>query len=337
MKSIELTEKQKSKVYLAAGSSHLELAQQTADEMGIPLGDDVRKVFPSGERFFRYSKSIRGLHVFAMQSLANSEQGSVNDSLMELMTMVDAAKRGSAHEITVVMPYMAYGRQDRKAKGREPITAATVINMLQGAGADRLVSVDMHSPQTQAVFDGPFDHLTAEGLIRKSLKKRIDGNHEEFVIVSPDGGRAKVAEHYAAALNLDVMNIPKTRSRLDSSIITRPDHVDGVDGRTAILIDDMIDTAGTLVSAADTLRDSGATGVIAAATHGLFSDPALERLQASGITELAIVDTVPLDGAREALGERLTVISSARMLAISLGAIATGKSVSEQFHGENYL
>jgi ribose-phosphate pyrophosphokinase len=336
MKSIELSDKQKSRVYLASGESHTGLAQATADQMGIELGDDVRKTFASGEKYFRYGKSIRGMHLLAMQSLVQTSHGSVNDSLMELMVMIDAARRGSAAEITVVMPYMAYGRQDRKAQGREPISAATVINMLQSAGANRLVSVDMHSPQTQAVFDGPFDHLTAEGLIRKSLRKRTEQNPEEFVIVSPDGGRQKVAEHYAAQLNLDVAHIPKSRSRKDSSVISRPHDIEGVHGRTAILIDDMIDTAGTLVSAADTLQNSGANGVIAMATHGLFSDPALERLKNSAITEMAVVDTIPLYNAQEALGDRLTVISSAPMLASALAAIATNGSVSKLFHGENY-
>jgi ribose-phosphate pyrophosphokinase len=256
---------------------------------------------------------------------------------MELMLMVDAARRGSAREITVVMPYMAYGRQDRKAQGREPISAATVLNMLEGAGADRLVSVDMHSAQTQAVFDGPFDHLTAEGLIREALRERIETDHDKFVIVSPDAGRAKVAEHYGNELNLEVVNVPKSRSRGDSSVITRPSKIDGVEGQIAILIDDMIDTAGTLVSAAETLNNSGAAGVIAVATHGLFSDPAIERLKKSAITELIIVDTIPLDAIKKALGDKLTIVSSATMLASALGAITSGDSVSKLFRGMNYF
>jgi ribose-phosphate pyrophosphokinase len=337
MEFSQLSDEQKANIYVTSGSSHLDLAQQTADAMGIPLQQDIRKTFPSGERYFRFCESIRGMHVLIIQSLVGTRNGSVNDSLMELMLMIDAARRGSAKEITVVMPYMAYGRQDRKAQGREPISAATVLNMLEGAGADRLVSVDMHSAQTQAVFDGPFDHLTAEGLIRHALKERIDGDGGEFVIVSPDAGRAKVAEHYANELDLDVVNVPKSRNRGDSSIITRPDKVEGVEGRIAILIDDMIDTAGTLVSAAETLKNSGASGVIAVATHGLFSEPAIERLKASAITELIIVDTIPLDAAKEALGDKLTIVSSAEMLASALGAITSGDSVSKLFHGMNYF
>ena len=335
--AIELSDVQKSHIYLATGGSHIQLAQETADALGITLGQDVRKTFPSGEKYFRFGTSIRGLHVLIMQSLVATSQGSVNDSLMELMLIIDAARRGSAKEITVVMPYMAYGRQDRKAQGREPISAATVLNMMQGAGANRLVSVDMHSPQTQAVFDGPFDHLTAEGLIRHALRDRVAARPADFVIVSPDAGRAKVAEHYADELALDVVHIPKSRSRKDSSVISRPDMIEGVQGRIAILIDDMIDTAGTLVSAAETLKNSGASGVIAVATHGLFSSPAIERLKNSAITELLVVDTIPLNNAKEALGDRLTVVSSATMLASALDAITSDKSVSKLFHGMNYF
>jgi len=337
MRSAELDSIYKPKVYLATGQTHSHLAVSTATYMGITLHEDELKTFPSGERYFRFGKSVRGKHVLLVQSLASTDQGSVNDSLMELMLMVDAARRGSAQEITVVTPYMAYMRQDRKAKGREPISAATVINMLQGVGAHRLVSVDMHSAQTQAVFDGPFDHLTAEGLIRNTLMERIGKDKDAYAIVSPDGGRAKIAEHYADTLDVDVIHVPKSRSRKDSSIISRPDVVPGIEGKTAILIDDLIDTAGTLISAAETLKNSGANGVIAAATHGLFSGPALERLPDSAITELIVTDTIPMDHATHALGKQLTVLPCAPMLAAALSAIITGKSVSRQFQGRNYL
>lgn len=323
-------------IYLASGSSHHELASLTAKAMGISLGDVERRMFPNTELYVRYGESVRGKHVFAIQSLAVTDGRSVNDSFMELMIMVDAAKRASAAEITVVAPYMAYGRQDRKAKGREPISAATVIRGLQSAGADRIVSVDMHSAQTQATFNGPFDHLTAEPLIKAALKKRVKVDPEKFVVVSPDGGRAKVAEEYANELGVPVVHMTKSRDRADSSKIKRPDQVAGVQGLICLMVDDMIDTAGTLVSAAEALSRSGAVSIIACATHGLFSEPALERLKASAIDEVIVTNTVPLGAAKRALGNRLQVLSIAPLLAQTLVEIATRGSVSKIFNDRNY-
>jgi len=324
-------------VDIVTGSAHPDLAFKTVKELGVVLDDVERRRFPNGEVYVRYCESIRGDHVIIVQSLVSNDTWSVNDSLMELLLMIDAAKRASASEITVIMPYMAYSRQDRKAKGREPISAATVINLLQNTGASRLVSIDMHSAQTQAVFNGPFDHLTAEGLIRDTLKDFIKNNPDKYVMVSPDGGRAKIAEHYAVELGVGVVYIPKTRSRDDSSKISRPESVPGVDGKVCILIDDLIDTAGTLVSAAETLKNSGAKKVIAAATHGLFSGPALGRLKQSAIDELFVTDAVPLDVAKRALGNRLHEMSIAPILAQAIEAIVSGESVSVIFNGNNYL
>jgi ribose-phosphate pyrophosphokinase len=336
MKSLELRPEQSSNIYIASGSTHPELAQETAAVMGLETGPVERREFANTELYVRYGDSVRGDHVFAMQALAAANGRSVNDSLVELTLMVDAAKRASASEITVVAPYMAYSRQDRKARGREPISAAAVIRMLQSAGADRLVSVDMHSAQTQATFNGPFDHLTAEPLIQAALKEEIGTAYDEFVIVSPDGGRAKAAEHYANELDVDVVHMPKTRDRHDSGRITRPKHIDGVDGRTSLLVDDMIDTAGTLVSAAETLKNSGATRVVVAATHGLFSSPALDRLKMAPIDKIIVTNTVPLDEAREVLGDRLRILSIAPLLGKALAEIAIRGSVSEIFNDRNY-
>jgi ribose-phosphate pyrophosphokinase len=332
----ELPPKIRKNIYVASGSTHPELAQDIADVMGVQLGGMERKQFPNTEKYIRYEDSIRGDHVFAIQAMAAANGRSVDDSLVELMLMIDAAKRASASTITVVAPYMGYSRQDRKARGREPISAAAVIRMLQSAGADRMVSVDMHSHQSQGTFNGPFDHLTAEAPILKALKRRVKTNPDEFVVVSPDGGRAKAAEHYAHKLKVDVVHMPKSRDKKDSSMISRPAHVDGIDGRTSILVDDMIDTAGTLVSAAEALQKSGAAGIIVGATHGLFSDPALERLSAAPIDEVLITDTVPLDNAREALGNRLEVISSAPLIGRALMEIAMNGSVSRIFHDRNH-
>jgi len=336
VKSIELTSKLRKNIYIASGSIHPELAEETAKCMGLDVGAIDRKRFPNTEQYVRYCDSVRGNHVFIIQALAASKGYSVNDALMELMLMIDAAKRASASEITVVAPYMAYSRQDRKARGREPISAATVIRILQSAGADRLVSIDMHSPQTQATFNGPFDHLTAEVLLQSALTSRVRTNYDKFVVVSPDGGRAKVAEHYADKLKVDVVHMPKSRDRHDSNTITRPNRVGGVDGRTCLLIDDMIDTARTLASAAEALKNSGAGRIIVGATHGLFSHPALRRLKDAPIDEVIVTDTVPLDGAREALGDRLYVLPSAPLIARALVEIATHGSVSKIFKDRNH-
>lgn len=327
---------QYARTYVASGSIHVQLAQQTSDEMGIELGNVERRMFPNTELYVRYSDSIRGKHVFIIQSLAAVDGWSVNDAFMETLIMVDAAKRASASEITVVVPYLAYGRQDRKARGREPISAAAVIRSLQSAGADRIVSVDMHSAQTQATFNGPFDHLTAETIIQSALEERVKENYDDFVVVSPDGGRAKIAEDYAHELGVNVVHMTKSRDREDSSKIKRPELIAGVDGKTCLMIDDIIDTAGTLVSAAETLKRSGAARIITCATHGIFSSPALERLDAAPIDEIIVANTVPLGEAKKVLGDKLDVLSIAPILAQTLTEIATRGSVSKIFNDRNY-
>jgi ribose-phosphate pyrophosphokinase len=275
-----------------------------------------------------------------MQTFAqNYEHGlSVNDALVETMLLIDAARRSSAREITVVIPYLGYSRQDRKAKGREPISAAIVTRMLEMAGAHRLVTVDVHSPQIQGTFHGPFDHLVAGGLLLKGIAAEIGSQDPElFAVVSPDTGRAKASERAADELGIRLRHLQKKRDRSDSSNVLRPKRLQGVDGRTCFMIDDMIDTAGTLITAAQTLRDSGARGVIASATHALLSDPAIERLQAGVIDKLIVTDTVPVNYAKKALGDKLEVISVAPLLATAIREIATGGSISEMFGGNNYF
>lgn len=321
---------------IASGSTHPDLALATAAALGVALGQTERKMFPNSELYVRYGESIRGKHVFIIQSLAQADGRSVNDAFMELLIMIDAAKRASAAEITAIVPYLAYGRQDRKARGREPISAATVIRAMQSAGADRLVSIDMHSAQTQATFNGPFDHLTAEHVIKDALLDRIAAQIDHYVMVSPDGGRAKVTEEYASMLGLDVVHMTKSRDRDDSSVIKRPDTVDGVAGKICLIVDDIIDTAGTVVSAAETLQRSGAAGVIICATHGLFSDPAIDRLITAPISEIIVTDTVPTTDAKDRLGDRLTVLPTAPMIAETISAIANRGSVSRIFNDRNY-
>ena len=336
MMQFEPDPSQYSKISLASGSTHIPLAEATADLMGIKTCLVERKTFPNSETYVRYGESVRGKQVFVMQSLAADAGKSVNDSFMEMLIMVDAAKRASASEITVIAPYLAYSRQDRKARGREPISAATIIRALQSAGADRLVSVDMHSAQTQATFNGPFDHLTAEPLIKTALESIIDGHQENYVVVSPDGGRAKAAEDYAEALGVDVVHMVKGRDREDSSRIVRPDTIVGVKDKVCLIIDDIIDTAGTLVSAAETLHRSGAKGVITCATHGLFSGSALERLKNAPIDKVIVTDSTPLQLPIKVLGDKLEVLSIASLLASAIVEIGTRGSVSKIFNDRNY-
>lgn len=327
-------------IYLVSGTIHPKLAEQTAKALGIRLGPVNRKLFANSEMYVQYANSVRGKHVIIIQTMARNYELdlSVNDAIMETMLLIDAARRSSAREITVVVPYLGYSRQDRKAKGREPISAAVITRMFEMAGAHRLVSVDVHSPQIQGTFHGPFDHLVAGGLILDGLKAEMGKRDPElFAIVSPDTGRAKASERAADELGIRLRHLQKKRDRSDSSNVLRPKSLQGVDGRICFMLDDMIDTAGTLITAAQTLRDSGASGVIASATHALLSDPAIERLQAGVIDKLIVTDTVPVSYAQQHLGDRLEVLSVAPLLATAIREIATGGSVSELFGGMNYF
>ncbi|MFZ1248714.1 MAG: ribose-phosphate pyrophosphokinase [Candidatus Saccharimonadales bacterium] len=329
-----------SSLYIVSGTVHPRIAQETVAAMGLELGPLNTKRFANSELYVQYEQSVRGKHVIIMQTFAHDYKRnlSVNDALMETMLLIDAARRSSASEITIVIPYLGYSRQDRKAKGREPISAAVVTKMLETAGADRLVTIDMHSPQVQGTFQGPFDHLVASGLILQELRAELMGHDlEKFALVSPDTGRAKESERAADELGIRLRHLQKTRDRKNSANILRPKKLQGVEGRICIMTDDMIDTAGTLVTAAHTLRDSGATGVIACATHALLSDPALERLQDGVIDKLIVTDTVPIDYARKVLGNKLVVIPVAPLIATALHEIVTGGSVSDLFDGKNYF
>ncbi|QQS19879.1 ribose-phosphate pyrophosphokinase [Candidatus Saccharibacteria bacterium] len=327
-------------LYIVSGTVHPRLAEDAAAAMGLTLGPLTTKRFANSEMYVQYRESVRGKHVIIIQTFANDYKRnlSVNDALMETMLLIDAAYRSSAREITVVIPYLGYSRQDRKAKGREPISAAVVTHMLQTAGAHRLVTIDMHSPQVQGTFHGPFDHLVAERLILEGLKEEMgDRDPELFAIVSPDTGRAKDSERAADLLGIRLRHLQKTRDRHDSSKLVRPKRLQGVEGRICFMTDDMIDTAGTLITAAETLKKSGATAVIASATHALLSDPAIERLQSNAIDKLIVTDTVPIDYAKKVLSDKLTVLPVAPMIAAALHEVATGGSVSDLFEGRNYF
>jgi len=249
---------------------------------------------------------------------------------MEQLIMIDAAKRASAKRITAVCPYYGYSRQDRKASGREPITAKLVADMMAVAGADRIISVDLHSGQIQGFFDGPVDHLTAMPVLIDYLRENADS---ETVIVAPDAGRVKVASRFSQILNCDLAFVHKRRPRGTANVVEALDVVGEVKGRRCVIIDDMIDTAGTICAAADLLMDRGADEVWAMATHGLLSDPASKRLNDSGISRVVITNTLPLRPDRTI--DKLEVLSVAPIIAQAIGAVFEDSSVSEIFGGEN--
>lgn len=327
------------KVFLASGYAHPELAVATASELGVGLGPVERRMFHDGERYVRYQQSVRGKHVIIMQTHASTPEGSVNDAIQEQLLMVDSARTSSASEITVVCPYLGYSRQDRKSKGREPISARVVIDQLGYTGARRIVAIDLHSPQTQAIFRGPFDHLTAQPLLRSRIRPLIDPeNLESFVVIAPDSGSSKMVGHHSDRLGLEVVHLPKKRDRHNSHHIVRIGKpIPQVRDRVCFMFDDMISTAGTLRTAANDLHDSGARSIYAVATHGLFVGSALDCLQNAPIDRIFVTDTRPVEHARKQLGDKLEVVSVAPMIGRALMEIITNGSVSDLFADQNHM
>ncbi|MES2970777.1 MAG: ribose-phosphate pyrophosphokinase [Patescibacteria group bacterium] len=325
------------KLFLASGETHSGLSMRIADAMGLKLGGVILRTHPNTEQYVRYEESVRGKHVMAIQPHARTKDRSVSDALHQHLEMIYAAKLASAAQITAVAPNLAGARQDRQSKGRESVSIALTLLMLKLAGASRVVTVDLHSPQTLPVFDGPCDHLTAQPLLRESVRTRIVGDPAGYVVVSPDIGHSKMAEHHAQALGVEVIHMTKTRDPHDSTKIIRQSKVHGVNGRTCFIIDDILDTAGTLQSAAESLHNSGASRIVTAATHGWFSDPAIERLKNSPIDEIFITDTMPVDTAQEELGSQLQVVSVSGMIAHALREIVVEGSVSEIFQDQNHM
>jgi ribose-phosphate pyrophosphokinase len=317
------------RLYLVSGRNNLPLANDIATALGVTLGDAKSAEFANGELHCQFSESVRGMDVFIVQSHATTEVQTINDSLMEQLIMVDAAKRASARRVTVVAPCYAYARQDRKSEGREPITAKMVANMFRAAGADRIIGVDLHSGQIQGFFDGPVDHLTAMPVLCDHMATIGD----DLVVVSPDAGRVKVAERYANILHADLAIVHKRRVKGAKNSVEALDVVGEVDGRTCVLIDDMIDTGGTIVAAAEQLKSKGADRVFAACTHGVFSGPAIERIAGSVIEKVVTTDTLPL--APEAHIDKIEVLSVAGIIADAIDAVFGDTSVSEIFGGAN--
>jgi ribose-phosphate pyrophosphokinase len=320
----------KKKLHIVSGRANLPLALEIADDLGVPLGEANCGDFANSEIHCRFGESVRGMDVFIIQSHGASGSMSINDTIFEHLQMVDAARRASAKRITAVMPFFGYGRQDRKAEGREPISAKLVANMFAVAGADRLMSVDLHSGQIQGFFDGPFDHLVAMPVLVDYLQSNMG---DDIVVVSPDAGRVKVAERYANVLHADLAIVHKRRVKGAKHVVEAKEVVGNVAGRTCVLIDDMIDTGGTLIAAAEQLVEQGASQVCAAATHGVLSGPAIDRLKNSAIGKVVVTDTLPLPPEKQI--DKIEVLSVARVIADAIDAVFEDTSVSEIFGGAN--
>ncbi len=323
---MELTPKRR--LELVSGRAHPELAEEIAKCLGVTLGETNLREFTDSELHCRYGSSIRGVDLFIIQTHA----APVNDSIMEMLIMIDAAKRASAKRITAVCPYYGYSRQDRKSTGREPITAKLVADLLSAAGADRIVSVDLHSGQIQGFFDGPVDHLTAAPVLIEYLNQNADS---DIVVVSPDSGRVKVAERFSQQLGCDLALVHKRRPRGSVELVEALEVVGNVGGRRCVIIDDMIGTAASVVTAAERLVEEGATDVWAMATHAILAGTALDRLKAAPISRVVVTNTLPVP--EEHRIDKLEVISVARIIADAIDAVFEDTSVSEIFGGQNLL
>jgi ribose-phosphate pyrophosphokinase len=310
---------------LFSGRAHLELADEVAEALGIELVPTAAYDFANGEIFVRFEESVRGSDAFVMQSHAMD----INKWIMEQLIMVDALKRASAARITVVQPFYGYARQDKKHRGREPISARLVADLFKAAGAHRLMTVDLHTSQIQGFFDGPVDHLFALPLLAQHVGSRV--NRSRLTIVSPDAGRVRVAERWTDTLNAPLAIIHKRRDPLVANEVKVHEVVGDVQGRTCVLVDDMIDTAGTIIKAADALFDNGAAEVVVAATHAVLSGPAVDRLKNSRISEVVVTNTLPI--AQERRFDKLTVLSIAPLVARAIKEVFDDGSVTSLFDG----
>ncbi|MGH8868274.1 MAG: ribose-phosphate diphosphokinase [Actinomycetes bacterium] len=314
------------KLMLFSGRAYPELADEVAEYLGIDPAPTSAYDFANGEIFVRFEESVRGCDAFVIQSHA----APINKWIMEQLIMVDALKRASAKRITVVMPFFGYARQDKKHRGREPISARLMADMFKTAGADRLMAVDLHTAQIQGFFDGPVDHLFALPLLANYVGNRVDRGN--LTVVSPDSGRVRVAERWTDILGgTPLAFIHKTRDPKLPNQAKANRVVGDVEGRTCVLIDDMIDTAGTITQAADALFDSGAAEVIVASTHGVFSGPAVDRLKNSRASEVVVTNTLPIPEERQF--DKLTILSIAPLLARAVRAVFDDGSVTSLFDG----
>lgn len=313
------------RLVLAGGRAHPELAEKVAESLGIDLLPTTAYTFANGELYVRFGESVRGADAFVLQSHA----APINEAIMEHLIMVDAMKRASAKRITVIIPSYGYARQDKKHKGREPISARLMADLFKTAGADRVMSVDLHTAQIQGFFDGPVDHLWAMPMLADYVKSRVSPGN--LTIVSPDAGRVRLADQWSDHLGAPLAIIHKRRDPSVPNQVKVHELVGEVEGRTCVLVDDMIDTGGTIVQAAEALFENGAKDVIVASTHGLLSGPAVERLQNSGVSEVVITDTLPV--ADDKQFPKLTVLSIAPLIARAVREVFDDGSVTSLFDG----
>ncbi len=311
-------------IKIFTGSSNKDVAQGTAGCLGLPLGKSDCSTFSDGEISVSLHESVRGSECFIVQSTCDP----VNNNIMELLIMIDAMKRASAARITAVMPYFGYARQDRKAKARDPISAKLVADLITTAGADRVLTMDLHAAQIQGFFNIPVDHLLGAPMLAAHMLERISGNTVEFVVVSPDLGSVTRARNFATKIGCPIAIIDKRRQRANVSEVMNI--IGEVEGKKVILVDDMIDTAGTLCNAAEAIIEKGgATGVYACATHAVLSGPAIERIEKSPIKELILLDTVPIP--EDKMLDKFTILPVAPVFAEAIERIYADKPVSPMF------
>jgi len=313
------------RLVLISGRAHPALAEQIAEELGSELVPTDSRTFANGEIYARFDESVRGSDAFVIQSHTSP----INEWLMEQLIMVDALKRASAKRITVVAPFYPYARQDKKGRGREPISARLVADLFKAAGADRIMSVDLHAAQIQGFFDGPVDHLFAMPVLMEHMRKELDAS--TLTVVSPDMGRVRVADNWSDKLGVPLAIIHKRRDPLVPNQVSVHEIVGDVSGRVCLLVDDLIDTGRTIVKAAEALKANGALGVVVAATHAVFSDPAVELLQSDFIDSVVVTDTLPLPEHKRF--EKLTILPIAPLLANAIQQVFTDGSVTSMFDG----
>ncbi|MBV9214117.1 MAG: ribose-phosphate pyrophosphokinase [Actinobacteria bacterium] len=320
---------------VTAGRASMDLGGRIADKLGVDLTSAGLKTFSDGEVYCRYGESIRGADIFIVQSIAGNEaEGlTVNDALVELLVMIDAAVGASAHRVIAVTPWYGYSRQDKKSAPREPITARLVAKCVETAGADRLMTMDLHAGQLQGFFSNPVDHMTAMPLLTQYVKDQL-GEAGDLVIVAPDAGRVKLTRKFAGTVGCEYALLEKERPAQQVAEIGYVIGQEKVEGHRAVIVDDIIDTGGTLAAGAQTVLDAGASEVYAVATHGIFSGNAFETLAASPLAGIVVTDTVPL---RAGAPDLIRVLTCADILTRTVREIFTDGSVSEIFAGENQL
>ena len=323
--SSEITNPGERKLVVVSGRAHPKLAEEIAQALDHDLLPTSAYTFANGETYVRFEESVRGADAFVIQS----HPAPINEWLMEQLIMIDALKRASARSITVVSPFYPYARQDKKHKGREPISARLISDLYKTAGADRLMCVDLHTSQIQGFFDGPLDHLFAIPVLAKHIRERVE-DLSNVTVVSPDTGRVRVAEHWADLLGgAPLAFVHKTRDINVPNQAVSKTVVGNIEGRTCVLIDDMIDTGGTIAGAVKVLMDKGAKEVIIAATHPVLSDPAAERLSQCGAVEVIVTNTLPVP--EEKQFDNLTILSIAPLIARAIREVFDEGSVTEIF------